>query len=67
MVEGLKNEVHAVKTRCDVLEKTVEKLESLCEFQQRNLETFRQNLIGLQKHLGLLDLNYEGEAFELRQ
>jgi hypothetical protein len=65
MVEGLKNEVLAMKSRCDMLEKTVEKLESLCDMQQRTLETFRQNIIGLQAHLGLLNLNYRGEVFEL--
>jgi archaellum component FlaC len=67
MVEGLKNEVHAMKSRCDTLEKTVKQLESICDTQQRTLETFRQHIINIQEHLGILDLGYEGEAFEVMQ
>jgi len=65
LVEGLKNEVQALKSRCDILKKTVKDLQSICDMHQRTLETFRQNIIDLYRHQGTLDLSYQGEEFEV--
>ena len=65
LVEGLKNEVQALKSRCDILEKTVKDLQSICDTHQQTLETFRQNIIDLYRHQGMLNLSYQGEEFEV--
>jgi len=65
LVEGLKNEVQALKSRCDILEKTVKDLQSICDMHQQTLETFWQNIIDLYRHQGTLDLSYQGEEFEV--
>ena len=63
-VKGLKNEVQALKGRCNMLEKTVKDLQSMCDTHQRTLETFRQHIVNLHRHQGTLDLSYQGEEFE---
>jgi hypothetical protein len=63
-VEGLKNAVQALKSRCDMLEKTVRDLQYTCETHQKSLETFRQHIVNLHAQRGTLDLSYEGEVFE---
>jgi hypothetical protein len=63
-VEGLRNVVQALEIRCDMLEKTVRDLQSVCETHEKTLETFRQNIIKLHAHQGTLDLSYQGEVFE---
>ena len=63
-VKGLKNEVQALKDRCNMLEKTVKDLQSMCDTHQRTLETFRQHIVNLHRHQGTLDLSYQGEKFE---
>jgi archaellum component FlaC len=63
-VEGLKNEVQALKSRCDILEKTVNNLKSICDTHQGIIETFRQQIVNLHGHQGTLDLSYQGEEFE---
>jgi len=67
LVEGLKTEIQALKSRCGALEKTVGDLQSICDTHQRTLETFRQHIINLEKVQGTLDLSYEGEEFEVIQ
>jgi hypothetical protein len=63
-VEGLKDAVKALKSKCDMLEKTVSDLQSVCETHQKSLETFRQHIINLHANRGTLDLSYQGEVFE---
>ena len=63
-VEGLKEAVKALKSRCDMLEKTASDLQSVCETHQKSLETFRQHIINLHANRGTLDLSYQGEVFE---
>jgi predicted nucleic acid-binding Zn-ribbon protein len=67
LVEGLENEVQALKSRCNTLEKTVKDLQSICDTNQRYIETFRQQIIGIQRDLGTLDSSYQGEEFEVMQ
>jgi len=67
VVEGLKDEVQALKLRCDVLEMAVRDMQSMCDTHQGSLETFRQHVVKLEKQLGMLDLAYQGEQFELMQ
>ena len=64
-VEGLKNEVQAMKSRCDMLEKTVKDLQSICDTHERTLEALRQHIVNLQRDQGTLDLSYQGEEFEM--
>ena len=65
IVEGLKNEVQALKIRCSVLEKAVRDMQSICDTHQGSLETFWQHIVKLEKQGGMLDLAYQGEQFEL--
>jgi chromosome segregation ATPase len=65
LVEGLKNELQAVKTRCDMLEKTVNDLQILTQTHERTLETFRQHIIDIQAHQRTLNTSYGGEVFEV--
>lgn len=65
LVEGLKNEVQALKDRCDMLEETTKNLQSICDTHQRTLETFRQHIVNLHEHQGTLDISYQGEDFEV--
>jgi predicted nucleic acid-binding Zn-ribbon protein len=64
LVEDLKNEVQALKGRCNMLEKSLKDLQSICDTHQRTLETFRQHIVNLHRHQGTLDLSYKGEDFE---
>jgi hypothetical protein len=63
LVEGLKNEVQALKIGYNVLEKAVRDLQSICETHERSLEAFRQHIVKLYGRQ--LDSSYEGEGFEL--
>ena len=63
-VKGLKDAVKALKSKCDMLEKTVSDLQSIYETHQKTLETFRQHIINLLMNWGTLDLSYQGEVFE---
>ena len=65
LVESLKNDVQALKSRCNILEKTVKDLQSICNTHQNTLETFRQEIINLHRCKGTLDLSYQGEGFEV--
>jgi hypothetical protein len=65
LVEGLENEVQALKNRCDILEKTVKDLQSRCDTHERTLETFWQHIVDFHRHQGTLDLIYQGEEFEV--
>jgi len=63
--EDLKNELEAVKNRCNMLEKSVKDLQSRCDTHERILETFWKHIVGLESKKGDLDLTYQGEEFEL--
>lgn len=65
LIEGLKNEVQTLESRCDMLEKTVRDLQSICDTHQRTLETFRQHIVDIHRHQGTLDLSYQGGEFEV--
>jgi hypothetical protein len=65
VVIGLKNAVQDLKSRCNMLEKEVRNLQSICETHENSLETFREYVINLRLHQGTLDLSYEGEKFEV--
>ena len=64
-MEGLKNEVKALKARCDMLKKTVRVLQTICNIHQRALETWQQHIVTSQHKLGILDLSYNGEEYKL--
>ena len=40
LVEALKNEVQNLKSRCNMLKKTIKALESICKIHERYLKTF---------------------------
>jgi hypothetical protein len=65
VVIGLKNAVQDLKSRCDMLEKTIRNLQSICGTHENSLETFRQYVINHGLHQGALDFSYEGETFEV--
>ena len=73
-VEGLKNEVQALKGRCDMLEKavndlkkTVQVLKSRNGTHQKLLEALRQHTVNFEWQEGTLDQAYEGEEYELME
>lgn len=65
LVEGLKNDVQALKNRYNILEKIVKDLQSICDTHQRSLETFWQHIVNLHQHQGTLDTSYQGQEFEV--
>jgi uncharacterized protein YlxW (UPF0749 family) len=65
LVNDLKNEIQALKSRCNKLETTVKNMESKYNTHQRTLETLRQHIVSLHSHLGTLDLSYQGEELEV--
>lgn len=65
LVKALRDEVQALNSKCNMLEKNVKHLESMCGTHERTLETFRQNIIRVCSHLEILDTSYQGEEFEL--
>lgn len=67
LVDGLKIDVEALKSRCDALEKTVKDLQSICDTHERTLETFRRHIVDTNVRKGRLDLSYQGEEFEIMQ
>jgi hypothetical protein len=67
LVKDLKNEIQALKTKCNMLETTVKNMESVQNTHQRTLETLRQHIVSLQSHMGTLDLSYQGEELDVMQ
>lgn len=65
IVEGLKNEVQVLKSRCSMLEKTANVLQSICDTHERTLETVRKHILILHRQQGTLDSSYQGEEFEV--
>jgi hypothetical protein len=65
LVEELKNEVEALKLRCNTLEKTVDGLQSRCNTHEKYIEAIRKEIVKINKDQGTLDLNYQGEEFEV--
>jgi len=57
-------EVQALRGRCNMLEKAVKDLQSICNMHQRMLETFQQHIVNIHMYQGTLDLSYQGEEFE---
>jgi archaellum component FlaC len=65
LVKGLKNEVQALKSRCNKLKKSVKDLQSICDMHRRSLETYQMHVVHLEDYQGTLDLSYQGEELEL--
>jgi hypothetical protein len=65
LVKGLKDEVQALKSRCDALEKNVKTLLSICDTHRRSLDSFRLEIVRYGIEQGTLDLSYEGDRLEL--
>jgi hypothetical protein len=65
LVEILKNEVQALKSRCNMLENTVKDLKSICDTHEGWLETLRRETVKLLRDEGTLDLSLQGEELEL--
>jgi hypothetical protein len=65
IIDGLKKEVQALKSKCDNLEKTIEDLKSGQDSHENLIEDHRIKLVDLNRHLGTLDTNYEGRELEL--
>jgi hypothetical protein len=64
-VKSLENEVRGLKARCNMLEKTVRDLQSICNTHHNYIEAFRKEIISIQSHQGTLNLSYQGENFEV--
>ena len=65
LVEVLKNEVQNLKSWCNMLEKTVKALQSICDTHERSLETFQLKIVKLHRSQGMLDLSYQKKGLEV--
>jgi hypothetical protein len=65
LVKGLKDEVQALKSRCDALEKNVKTLLSICDMHRRSLDSFQVEIVRYGIEQGTLDLSYKGDRLEL--
>jgi archaellum component FlaC len=64
LVKGLKDEVQALKSRCNMLEKNVKNLLSICNTYGQSVETYQMKAINHLRQQGTLDLSYQGEPGE---
>jgi len=64
---GLESEVETLKSRCEALERTIREMKSGCDTHESLIESHRVHIVGIQKHLGTLNMSYEGERLELKQ
>ena len=64
LVEGLKSEVQALKSCCNMLEKLVKDLQSRYDTHEGYLETFQLEIINFRRNEGTLDLSCKGEELE---
>ena len=65
LVKGLKNEIQALRSKCDALDRTIQDLKSKHSTHEWHLERHRQEIIGLKDAQGTLDTNFRGESFDL--
>jgi hypothetical protein len=65
LVKGLKDEVQALKSRCDMLKKNVKALLSICDMHMQSLDSFRLHIVNHCIQQGMLNLSYQGEELEL--
>jgi hypothetical protein len=65
LVKVLQDEVQALKSRCNILEKTVKDLQSICDTHERSLDSFRKAIVRHLGSRGTLDLNLQGEELEV--
>jgi hypothetical protein len=57
--KSLENEVQALRSRFDKLEKSVKDLQSTCDMHRRSLETFCMCIVHLEGHQGMLREEFE--------
>ena len=67
LVEGLRNEVQALKGTVNDLEKAVKVLQFTSRAHQSLLEALRKHATNFKWREGTLDLGYEGEMYELME
>ena len=67
IVEGLRNEVQALKGTVNDLEKAVKVLQFTSRVHQSLLEALRKHATNFEWQEGTLDLGYEGEMYELME
>jgi hypothetical protein len=66
LVKGLKDEVQALKSRCNALKKNVKTLLSICNMHRWSLDSFQVEIVRYGIKQGTLDLSYEGDRLELK-
>jgi hypothetical protein len=64
-MKDLKEEVQALKSRCDEHEKTIEDLKSRCDTHENVLERLRQEIVGLRDIQKSLNTMYQGKNYDL--
>ena len=64
LVEGLKSEVQALKSHCNMLKKLMKDLQLRCDMHEGYLETFQLEIINFHRNKGTLDLSCKGEELE---
>lgn len=66
-VEGLKKEVQALKDKCNMLERTIQNLQTRFSMHEIAVEGYRQEVLRLLNAHGALDTSYGGDSFDLAQ
>ena len=64
LVKGLRSEVQALKSLCNMLKKLVKDLQSRCNTHEGYLETFRLEIMNFHRNKGTLNLSCKGEELE---
>ena len=64
LVEGLRSEVQALKSLCNMLKKLVKDLQSRCNTHEGYLETFQLEIMNFHRNKGTLNLSCKGEELE---
>jgi len=65
MIEDLKTEVQALKSRCDGYEKANRDLTSRCDTHENTLEMLRQQIVRYLDSQGTLSTMYHGNTYDL--
>ena len=64
IIEGFREDVNALGSKCDRLEMVIQELQSRCSMHERAVNDFRQEIVSIKDRQGTLDASYRGENFD---
>lgn len=65
IIEDLREDIWALRSKCDGLERDIQALKLRCNTHERVLEVYREEIVSFKDGQGTLDTMYRGEKFEL--